>query len=154
MSEAPPNGASKLQDLVGGGLAIAFGVGTLVTSLGYPMGSVLRMGPGLFPSILAVLIIGLGVLMVIGGLRSRVLVSKIKINYRALLSIAAGMVLFALMLPRFGLVPATLTLVLVSSLSEPKWRPLRALTLAVCMTVFVYVVFILILKTPIAVVRF
>jgi Tripartite tricarboxylate transporter TctB family len=59
-------------------------------------------------------------------------------------------VLFALMLERVGLIPATLTLVMVSSLAESRWQPRRAAVLALAMTTFIYVLFILVLHVPIS----
>ena len=66
------------------------------------------------------------------------------------LAVAAGVILFAVSLERAGLVPATLLLVLVSSLAEPGWRPRRAAILAVVVTALVYLLFVTVLQIPVA----
>ncbi len=154
MSDAPDAGPSRSQDLIGGLLSIAFGLFALVTASSYPMGSLLRMGPGFFPSVLAVLITLLGLALVASALRPRPAGFAVQIRFRPIISIGCGIVVFALLLERTGLIPATLALVVVSSLAERRWRPQRAITLALAMAALVYVVFIGILQTPIAVVRF
>jgi hypothetical protein len=63
--------------------------------------------------------------------------------------IGLGIVIFALLLERAGLVPATLALVLVSSVADPQWRPRRAAILAAAMTALVYVIFVVLLRTAV-----
>jgi putative tricarboxylic transport membrane protein len=108
------------------------------------------MGPGFFPCVIAVLIVLLGLALVISGLRSRAGASSIKIQWRSVLAIALGVILFAVSLERAGLVPATLMLVLVSSLAEPNWRPRRVAVLAVVVTALVYLLFVTVLQIPVS----
>lgn len=49
--------------------------------------------------------------------------------------------------------PATLLLVLVSSLAVPGWRPGRAAIVAVVVTALVYLLFVTVLQIPVAAVR-
>jgi len=150
MNDASRFGSSARQDLIGGLLSVALGVFALVTASSYPMGTLLRMGPGFFPSTIAVLIILLGFALIGAALRSRPNQSSVNIRFRPVLMIGLGIVLFALLLERAGLIPATLALVLVSSLAEPRWQPGRALLLALAMTALVYVIFIIVLQIPVA----
>jgi hypothetical protein len=153
MSGTTPSQPSARQDLVGGLLTVALGVFALVTAVSYPMGSLLRMGPGFFPSGIAALIILLGLGLIAAAMRPRPQQASPGIQLRSVLMIGLGVLLFALLLERAGLVPATFALVLISSLAEPRWRPLRATVLAVAMTVLVYLIFIVILQIPVAAVR-
>ena len=150
MSEGSRLGPTARQDLVGGILSVALGAFALVTASSYPMGTLLRMGPGFFPSIIAAFIVLLGLVLIGAAFRSRPNQSSGAVRLRPVLMIGLGVVLFAVMLERWGLVPATLTLVLVSSLAEPQWRPVRATVLAVAVTALVYVVFIVVLQIPVA----
>lgn len=141
---------SSLQDLVAGLLSIALGLSALVAASRYPMGTVLRMGPGFFPSAIAALIILLGLVLIGAAFRSRPRRPNATLRIRPVLMIGLGVLVFALLLERAGLIPATLALVLLSSLAEPQWRPWRAAVLAVAMTALVYVIFILVLQIPVA----
>jgi len=146
-SSAAPSAA---QNLIGGLLTVALGVAVLATAWHYPMGSLLRMGPGFFPCVIAALIVLLGLALTASGLRAPSGAASIKIRWRSALAVATGVVLFALSLERAGLVPATLLLVLVSSLAEPGWRPRRAAILAVVVTALVYLLFVTVLQIPVA----
>lgn len=142
---------SPHQDLIAGLVTVTFGLFALYTAAAYPIGSLLRMGPGLFPCVLAALIVLLGAALVIAAFHPRPRAPSIELRLRPPLMIGAGVSLFALLLERAGLVPATLALVVVSSLAESRWRPIRALTLAIGMTILVYLVFIVALQMPIKV---
>ncbi len=153
MNDASKSGPSAFQDLIGGFLAVALGVFTLVISANYPMGSVLRMGPGFFPSIIASLIILLGLVLIRISFNSRSKQSNVPIRFRSVLMIGTGILLFALLLERAGLIPATFALVLVSSLAEPRWHVGRAALLVVALTVLAYIIFIVVLQIPVAAVN-
>src|SRR5579862_1529847 len=128
---------SARQDLIAGMLSIAFGAFMLDRALTYPMGSPLRMGPGFFPTVLSALIIILGAGLALYGLKRQPAASMREFSIRPVVTIAAGIALFAVLIERFGVAPATIALVLVSSLAERRWRPARALIVAAAMTVAV-----------------
>jgi Tripartite tricarboxylate transporter TctB family len=154
MSDAPPKSApSRRQDLIGGLLSIAFGLFAMAVASGYPMGSLLRMGPGFFPTMVAALIVLLGLVLTAAALRSRPAGPSADIRLRSVLAIGSGIALFALLLERAGLIPATLVLVLMSSLAESRWRLGRAAALAFAMAAAVYVIFIVILQIHVAAVN-
>jgi Tripartite tricarboxylate transporter TctB family len=150
MSDTAKSAPSAQQNLIGGALSIAFGIFVLAIASRYPMGSLLRMGPGFFPCIIASLILLLGIALFISGLRVRLDAAPVKIQWRSVLAIASGVILFAVSLERIGLVPATLALVLVSSLAEPGWKLGRAAILAVVVTALVYLLFVAVLQIPVA----
>jgi hypothetical protein len=143
---------SARQDFLAGLLTVAFGIFVLSKALGYPMGTALRMGPGFFPVILAALIVVLGAALALHAFKRRIVQHTIDVNLRPVVMIGIAVATFALLLERTGLAPATVALVLLSSMAEPRWRPWRSLTLAVAMTALVYVVFIVVLQMPFAVV--
>ncbi len=149
MMDASDSSPSKRQDLIGGLLSVGLGVFALAEASDYPMGSLLRMGPGFFPCTIAVLIIILGLVLIAASLRPRPTGHRVEIRFRSVATIGIGIVLFALLIERAGLIPATLVLVLASSLAQPRWQPRRAAALALAMTILVYVVFIVILGVPV-----
>lgn len=139
---------SARQDLLGGALSVAFGGFVLVHALSYPMGSALRMGPGFFPAVLAGLIIVLGAALTLHGFKARFAHSRAVIHLRPVAAIGAAVTAFALTLERFGLAPATIALIVISSFAATPWRPVRTTILALAMTAVVYVIFIAILQMP------
>jgi hypothetical protein len=153
MSAAPDSPPSARQDLIGGLLSVALGAYALAEASTYPMGSLLRMGPGLFPCMIAALIIALGAVLIINAMRRRPPAEGPEIRIRSVVTIGVAILLFALLLERVGLIPATALLVLVSSLAEPQWRPRRAIALAVGVTALVYVIFVVILHIPVPALR-
>jgi hypothetical protein len=153
MNENERSEPSARQTLIGGGLAVALGVAALAIASRYPLGSLLRMGPGLFPCLVAALIAALGLVLIIRALVSASKAPSATIAWRSLLAIGFGIALFALLLERAGLVPATLVLVLASSLAQPQWRPWRAAVLAIAVTAMVYLLFVVVLQIPVAAVN-
>lgn len=143
---------SARQDLIGGVLAIAFGVFVLDRALGYPMGSPLRMGPGLFPTVLSGSIVILGAALALHGLRRRPTTAA-AFQLRPVIMIATAIVLFALLIERHGIVPASMSLVLVSALGAPRFHPWRSLLVAAATTGAIYLIFIVILQMPFTVAR-
>jgi hypothetical protein len=141
-----------VRDLIGGGLTILVGLAVIYESSHYPMGSLLRMGPGFFPTVLGTALIVLGGLLTLQGLRGGTSAAT-GFLLRPVIMIPLGMAAFALLLERMGLVPATLALVFLSSLSEPIFRPARSLLLSLGLLAMVYIVFVLILRLQIPVLR-
>jgi hypothetical protein len=92
----------------------------------------------------------LGLALIAASFRARPKSGGGEVRLRSVFAIGLGIVLFALLLERVGLIPATLTLVMVSSLAESRWQPRRAAVLALAMTTFIYVLFILVLHVPIS----
>ncbi len=150
MTDGLPTQRLNVRDLIAGIITIAVGVVALYDASHYPMGTLLRMGPGFFPAILACIMLVLGTILLLQGL-SRQSVEPTRFLLRPVVMISLGIASFAVLLERLGLAPATTALVFLSSLSEPMLRPLRSLALAGAMVALVYVVFIAILRLPIPV---
>ena len=134
-------------NLLGGLLALALGAFVLNVSADYPRGSVLRMGPGFFPTMLGILLLAFGALLLASGALRRG-DRIIRPELRALIFILGALAAFGLVLPRFGLAPAIVLLVLISSAASPTSRPLQALVLAVSLAVIAWLIFVVILSLP------
>lgn len=131
----------------GGALTVAFGAFVLWESASYGLGSVLRMGPGFFPTLLGGVLLVLGLLLFVRSFRGTVDVIS-RPEFGALICIGGGLALFAAILPRFGLAPAIFLLVLVASCASPFSRPLQSVVLAALLTAFSWFVFIWLLSMP------
>src|SRR5205814_3031044 len=129
-STAPVGGAHKKEermavirhpkDFWSGVLFIAIGVFAVVYGMKYTLGSAARMGPGYFPRILGILLIGLGAILALRSLRLRG--AKIPTwKWRPSLVILGSVVLFGLILNFAGLVLATIVLIVLSSAASPEF---------------------------------
>ena len=149
MPEMPKVSLWNNAHLVGGLLTLALGTLVLIESSGYSRGSLLRMGPGYFPTILGVALLILGALLAGSGLRS----ASERIDrpeIRSLACISLALILFALTLPRFGLAPAIALLVPISALASPSSRLWPTVILTIALIGFAWLLFVKLLSLPLA----
>ena len=124
------------------GIAAAFAI----PALDYGMGSGLRLGAGVFPFVVSLLLAAVGAALVVAALRSpdrgEARVPVLPFDVRAMVCVMAALVFGAWTLRRFGIVVAVPGAILISSLAskEISWR--GAALLAVFLTAFVWVVFV------------
>lgn len=132
---------SNSSDFWAGLIYIAFGVTALVAARDYGMGSATRMGPGYFPTMLAWLLTGIGIVSAVRGLRGQgEPVSRL--SMRGILFIAVPIVLFASLLQSAGLLIALPLLIITSAYASAHFNWLRTLLLAAGLTLFCSLVFI------------
>ena len=133
-----------------GVLTLAVGGFVLVASSDYGRGTVLRMGPGFFPTMLGTVLLVLGALLLVSSfLGAADRISRPEI--RAPVCIGIGIALFALTLPRFGLAPAIALLVPISACASPNSRPFPTIVLICALTGFTWLVFVELLSMPLPV---
>jgi hypothetical protein len=132
-------------DVIGGVLTVGIAAGVLIESSGYGYGTILRMGPGYFPTVLGILLLGLGLALTVRGLQRRDEPIALP-QLRPIVLIGAAISLFALTLPTFGLAPAIMLLVTVSAYASPVRRPLVIVLLGLGLTAFAYIVFVQLLS--------
>lgn len=113
---------------------------------GYPYGDLRRMGPGFFPIWIGVLLIVLGLALVLEVRRLGTPAPTVAL--RPLLTIPAGLLAFALLVERAGLVPATAVLVGVSALGARPLRPRAVVWTTAIVTAAAYVLLIRLLGLP------
>lgn len=138
------------KDFLAGLLFMAFGLVTLVIGWAYPMGTVSRMGPGYFPRILALLLLGLGALLSLRGFRSTA-EPPATWQWRPLAIILAGAGVFGLTGQWLGVVGASLALVLISSVASQDFRWREALVSGAIQAVAAAAIFIYGLGVPLPV---
>lgn len=142
-----------LRDLISG-LAIALaGLGiALYAASNYPLGTLRRMGSGMFPTAIGVSMVALGALIAIPAcFRSGEDLSKPDMKSAA--PILASIVAFAIIQPLAGLVPAIFSLVLISSLAARRLRFRSALLLSAALSLLAYALFVELLDTPMVMIR-
>jgi hypothetical protein len=114
------------RDFYAGLLFVAFGIAALVFAQSYALGSAARMGPGYFPRLLGVLLVGLGALQSLFSLRPGTELQP-DWHWRPLFILLLSVCLFILITPWFGFVVAAIALVFVSSMASREFRWRQAL---------------------------
>jgi hypothetical protein len=134
---------------IGGIVAVALGAFVLIESSDYARGTLLRMGPGYFPTILGAMLLILGALLVGTSMRRPAEPLRAP-ELRAPACIGLGVVLFALVLPRFGLAPAIALLVPAAACASGSSRLVPTIVLTLVLIVFAWIVFVELLALPFA----
>jgi len=135
------------KDFLAGLLFLAIGVGAMVVARGYPFGTAMRMGSGYFPTVLGGILASFGFFLVIRAIKSKE-TAVLAWGWWPLACIAASMVLFGFLMPRFGLVPALVALFFTAALGGREFRFGEVLALTAVMTAFAVGVFVYVLKLP------
>lgn len=129
------------KDFWAGAMFIATGATAAVLAREYDFGTMLRMGPGYFPSVLGGVLVLFGIYLLAQGLRSN---EKIEGTWslRALIVLPLSLVMFGLLMDHAGFVPALMVLIVGSAAAGSDFKLTEALLLAVGLTAFAVVLFI------------
>lgn len=134
---------------VGGGLLLAVcGLLVALQSIAYPLGKITRMGPGFFPLIAGVLLFLLGAAIAL--FTTELQKQDVPTHVRAAFAVFGSILAWALLLDRFGLIPATLALVAIGSLAHPRPNLRRVALTAVLLPVIGWGLFVYALGLPVA----
>lgn len=147
LSEARLDRRLDYRDVVAGALLVVVGLSAALYATGhYPTGTLRRMGAGMFPMMLGYLLAGLGVLILVPALfRAGDLPVP---DWRPLVAILVGISAFAVIVERFGMVPAIIGLTACVVFADGRPRALRTLLLACALSAIAFVVFQLALGIP------
>ena len=116
-------------------------------SRNYPIGTALRMGTGYVPRLLCWILLGLGVVIFLQGLREAA-TRGVRAGgrggsaWRPVILVTLSLVTFALTLERFGLVIAILLLISIGSFASRDLRPVETIVAALVLTVMSWGIFI------------
>ncbi len=135
------------KDFWSGLMLLVIGGGAGWMAQGYPMGTILRMGSGYFPTILSVLLIGFGIALMFRALKTTESVAP-GWSFKALIILPIVFALFGFLLDRAGFVPAMFILILGSAISGNEFRFVEVIGLAIFMTLLSIGVFIYGLGLP------
>lgn len=111
------------------------------------LGTALRMGPGYFPLILALILTGLGVVILIQSARVEGEPMG-PLAWRGMLFILPAPIFFGLTVRGLGFVPSLFFTALIACFASQRMKPLTALILSVLLTVFSVAVFSYALGLP------
>jgi putative tricarboxylic transport membrane protein len=135
------------RDVLAGLLFIAVAALGLWLSRDYPIGTALRMGTGYVPRLLCWLLLGLGVIVLVQGLReaqdARPLSAGDISALRPVIFVTASLVIFGLSIERLGLVVSILLLIGVGAVAARGLRPLETLVAALVLIALSWGIFIL-----------
>lgn len=128
------------RDLIGGALLIVAGL--LIAWHAYTtldFGTVRRMGPGMFPTSIGLVLAGFGIaIMVPAFFRPGTMEA---VEWRSAGAVLASVAVFAMTIRPFGLVPAIVALIFVASLAEQKFRPISLTIMSVILSVCAWGIF-------------
>jgi hypothetical protein len=129
------------RDFWSGLIFIAFGLGFAWLARNYPMGTMRRMGPGMFPFALGLILAGLGAIVFVRSL----LVGGApvgRLNLKGLTLVTTAALLFGMLIDGAGLIAAVVVAVIVSAAASIYFRASTALVTAAALAAFSVVVFI------------
>jgi hypothetical protein len=146
------NNALQKKDFYAGLLMMLLGVAVAFNSTTYRLGTLVHMGPGLFPFMLGIALTLVGAMIFVAGVRTpladgdRILPDRME--WRGWACILAGPLMFVLFGVYFGLLAATFMCVLVSALGDRTATLRGSAVLAVCVTAAGAFLFNYILQVP------
>ena len=132
----------SFSDILAGAIFVVIGLGFTFGSLGYQLGTPLRMGPGYFPLLIGVVLVALGLGVTIKGLVAGELIDFGTVPWRAIGLIVAALVIFGLTVRLIGLVPAILITALLGALASRRIRLRTALLVSVSLTALCVLIFV------------
>jgi hypothetical protein len=109
------------KDFLSGLMFIAFGLVALYFGQKLALGTTVRMGPGYVPRMLSLILLGLGgVICVVALVAGSEAVERPKLKPITMVTI--GIICFALLFERAGLLPALIVLVFIASLGGEEFK--------------------------------
>ena len=140
--------ALQRKDVLSGLLFIGVAACGLWVSRNYPIGTASRMGTGYMPRLLLWVLLGLGGLILVSGLRKSDRLSQTGVSgagwaaWRPVVFVTLSLVVFGLALERLGLVPSILLLTGIGAAAERRLRPLETaiatlVLIALCWLIFI-----------------
>jgi len=152
----PPQPSSRWhllarKDVLAGFMFVGIAALGLFLSRNYPIGTSLRMGTGYVPRLLCWILLGLGAVVLIRGLRAGEAMGGPPLRWRPFLLVPGSLLAFALTIHEFGLIVATLLLIGIGSLAGRELRPLEVVIAALVLVTMTYVIFVWGLGLPIQV---
>ncbi|MEU8355885.1 tripartite tricarboxylate transporter TctB family protein [Nonomuraea sp. NPDC048882] len=132
----------SLPDVLAGGIFVLIGGAFVAGSLGYELGTPLRMGPGAFPLLVGLIVAGLGLAIVVKGLVAGEVITFGPIPWRAVAAITVAVLFFGFTVRGLGFVPTSAVTALLTTLASTRVRPLMAVAVAAGLTAASTLIFV------------
>lgn len=129
------------KDFWSGMLFISTGIATIVLGSRYALGTAARMGPGYFPRILGMLLVGLGAILAIRGVRTRGAPIP-AFRWRPTLIVLGSVVLFGAIVRPVGVALSTVVLIVAASAASHEFRPREAVVAGMLLAALAVGVFV------------
>lgn len=123
-------------------LVAAFGGFVLYSAADLHMGTARSMGPGYFPTMIGYLLLACSVMIILFDRTSHLVSADIA----PLLSVAAGILAFALLVRVFGFVPAIFAAVMISALGDKSFNWYQSLLVSLGLAAMCWLIFVFILR--------
>jgi hypothetical protein len=133
-------------DVLAGGIFVVMGGAFAVGSLGYELGTPLRMGPGAFPLLVGALVTLLGLAIMVKGLVAGEVIVFGPIPWRAVAAIVTALLFFGFTVRGCGFVPTAAVTALLTTLASTRVRPFVAVAVAAGLTAASTLIFVVALQ--------
>ena len=130
---------------------VAIGTVAAALSTRYQIGTALHMGPGFFPLLVACVLVALGVGSILQSLLKKPVDAGPSHSIFPLMMIFIGMISFAFLIERAGLIVAIAALLFFSCFQRLRERPLEVLATYGVLTAFACLLFVYFFSLPIAI---
>lgn len=128
------------RDIAGGGLLLLLGAWIAWYALGtLDMGTLRRMGPGLFPVGVGTILSVFGAAIMVPAFARRGTLEAVEI--RSTICVLASLAVFGLLVRPYGLAPAIAGLIVTATLAETRFRPLSILASILVLSTAAYLIF-------------
>jgi len=129
------------KDFLSGVMFIAFGLVALYLGRKLAMGTPVRMGPGYVPHMLAYIMMSLGGIITVLALFSSTAERAEAPKWKPITMVTVGIVCFAFLFERAGLLPALVVLVLIASLGGEEFKITEVVGAMVVLSILCVLVF-------------
>lgn len=130
-------------DIIAGVIIAVFGtIVAVYAATHYNIGTVRRMGPGMFPTALGVIIGVLGVLLTLTAALRMIPAERIpEINWRAAVLVLTSVVLFSVLINTAGLFPAVIAVIATSAYADKGATVKTTVILSAILSVLAFLIF-------------
>ena len=133
----------RLEDLIAGLITAGIGIFIITEASNYKMGTLVRMGPAYFPTIIGVLMLVLAAIMLLTAHPSEAPQPVGKDQLRGTIFVAAGIIAFAYTIEFSGMLLSVFLAVFMSTLGNRTTPIMTALLLAVITSLGTWLIFCL-----------
>jgi len=139
------------KEFVAGMLFAAIGAAALIQSFAYELGTITQMGPGYYPACIGMALIVAGTCSIIRAMW-RAQPDRLQgLAWRDMIFVLTGVLLFAVLIDRLGLIEAVAALIVMSCFGRIARRPIEVLVIGVALAALSVGVFVYGLNIPISI---